>query len=74
MPRRYFIYLNWMPSYFHHVFGMDVKSSSLFSFLPWTVRPALVHHACSNSRTGHMQAVCRTFSDLTEAAQRLATR
>lgn len=35
---RYFIYLNWMPSYFHHMFGMDVKSSSLFSFLPWMVR------------------------------------
>lgn len=36
-PCRYFIYLSWMPSYFHHMFGMDVKSSSLFSFLPWTV-------------------------------------
>ncbi|EIE19438.1 MFS general substrate transporter [Coccomyxa subellipsoidea C-169] len=33
----YFIYLNWMPSYFHHVFGLDMKSSSFLSFLPWTV-------------------------------------
>ncbi|KAK9915240.1 hypothetical protein WJX75_006550 [Coccomyxa subellipsoidea] len=33
----YFIYLNWMPSYFHHVFGLDMKASSFLSFLPWTV-------------------------------------
>ena len=40
---RYFIYLSWMPSYFHHMFGMDVKSSSLFSFLPWTVGCTIGH-------------------------------
>ncbi len=34
---RYFIYLNWMPTYFSVIFGMDVKSSSYLSFLPWTV-------------------------------------
>ena len=34
---RYFIYLNWMPTYFSVIFGMDVRSSSYLSFLPWTV-------------------------------------
>lgn len=33
----YFIYLNWMPTYFSVIFDLDVKSSSYFSFLPWTV-------------------------------------
>ena len=33
----YFIYLNWMPTYFSVIFDMDVRSSSYLSFLPWTV-------------------------------------
>ena len=31
----YFIYLNWMPTYFYKVLGMDLRASSLMSFLPW---------------------------------------
>lgn len=33
----YFIYLNWMPTYFYKVLGMDLRASSLMSFLPWLV-------------------------------------
>ena len=33
----YFIYLNWMPSYFVKVLGVDLRASSFLSFLPWTV-------------------------------------
>eukprot|EP00884_Botryococcus_braunii_P012813 jgi/Botrbrau1/21532/Bobra.174_2s0035.1 len=33
----YFIYLNWMPSYFYQTLGLDLKASSMFAFLPWTV-------------------------------------
>ena len=33
----YFIYLNWMPSYFVRVLGVDLRASSFLSFLPWTV-------------------------------------
>lgn len=33
----YFIYLNWMPSYFIKALGVDLRSSSFLSFLPWTV-------------------------------------
>lgn len=40
----YFIYLNWLPTYFHDVVGLNVRSSSLFTFLPWL---AMVrHHKC----------------------------
>ena len=39
---RYFIYLNWMPTYFSIIFGLDIKSSSYFSFLPWTVDSAFL--------------------------------
>lgn len=31
----YFLYLNWLPAYFYSVLKLDLKSSSLFSFLPW---------------------------------------
>ncbi|EFN57861.1 hypothetical protein CHLNCDRAFT_143323 [Chlorella variabilis] len=33
----YFIYLNWMPTYFYRVLGMDLRASSLMSFVPWVV-------------------------------------
>ncbi|KAI8477407.1 MAG: hypothetical protein J3K34DRAFT_515747 [Monoraphidium minutum] len=33
----YFIYLNWMPTYFSKVLGFDLRASSLLSFLPWLV-------------------------------------
>lgn len=33
----YFIYLNWMPSYFVRALGVDLRASSILSFLPWTV-------------------------------------
>lgn len=33
----YFIYLNWMPSYFVKALGVDLRASSFLSFLPWTV-------------------------------------
>lgn len=33
----YFIYLNWMPTYFYKVLGVDLRSSALMSFLPWLV-------------------------------------
>jgi nitrate/nitrite transporter NarK len=36
----YFIYLNWMPSYFNKVLGLDLRASSLVSFLPWLVMAA----------------------------------
>ena len=36
----YFIYLNWMPTYFYKVLGMDLRASSLMSFLPWLVMAA----------------------------------
>ncbi|KAL6769597.1 PHT4C [Auxenochlorella protothecoides x Auxenochlorella symbiontica] len=31
----YFIYLNWMPTYFYRTLGLDLRSSSLLSMLPW---------------------------------------
>eukprot|EP00890_Picochlorum_soloecismus_P004500 jgi/Picsp_1/5050/NSC_02413-R1_probable anion transporter chloroplastic-like len=31
----YFIYLNWMPTYFYKVLGMDLRSSSFMSVVPW---------------------------------------
>jgi MFS family permease len=33
----YFMYLNWMPTYFAKVHAMDLRASSLMSFLPWLV-------------------------------------
>ena len=33
----YFIYLNWMPSYFYRTLDMSVTMASLLSFLPWAV-------------------------------------
>lgn len=36
----YFIYLNWMPSYFNKALGMDLRSSSWLAFLPWLVMAA----------------------------------
>ena len=33
----YFIYLNWLPSYFHRELGVNLRSSALLSFLPWLV-------------------------------------
>lgn len=33
----YFIYLNWMPSYFVKALGFNLRASSFLSFLPWTV-------------------------------------
>ena len=33
----YFIYLNWLPSYFNKVLGVNLRSSALLSFLPWLV-------------------------------------
>lgn len=33
----YFIYLNWLPSYFNRILGVNVRSSALLSFLPWLV-------------------------------------
>lgn len=31
----YFIYLNWMPTYFYKVLGMDLRASSFMSIVPW---------------------------------------
>jgi len=36
----YFMYLNWMPTYFYKVLGMDLRASSFMSFLPWLVMAA----------------------------------
>ncbi|GLC37990.1 hypothetical protein PLESTB_000448400 [Pleodorina starrii] len=33
----YFIYLNWMPTYFNKALGFDLRSSSFTAFLPWLV-------------------------------------
>ncbi|GFH14052.1 putative anion transporter 4, chloroplastic [Haematococcus lacustris] len=33
----YFIYLNWMPTYFVKALGFDLRSSSFMAFLPWLV-------------------------------------
>eukprot|EP00798_Chlamydomonas_sp_ICE-L_P005799 gene5799-6082_t len=33
----YFIYLNWMPTYFSKALGFDLRGSSFVSFLPWLV-------------------------------------
>ena len=33
----YFIYLNWLPSYFNRVLGVNLRSSALLAFLPWLV-------------------------------------
>jgi ACS family sodium-dependent inorganic phosphate cotransporter/ACS family sodium-dependent inorganic phosphate cotransporter-like MFS transporter 9 len=33
----YFIYLNWMPIYFNKVLKFNVRTSALYSFLPWLV-------------------------------------
>lgn len=33
----YFIYLNWMPTYFYKVLGMNLRASSFMSFVPWLV-------------------------------------
>jgi MFS family permease len=33
----YFIYLNWLPTYFNRVLGVNLRSSALLSFLPWLV-------------------------------------
>ena len=31
----YFLFLNWLPAYFFRTLGLDLKASSLMSFLPW---------------------------------------
>ncbi|PNH05045.1 putative anion transporter 4, chloroplastic [Tetrabaena socialis] len=36
----YFIYLNWMPTYFNKALGFDLRSSSFTAFLPWLVMAA----------------------------------
>lgn len=33
----YFIYLNWMPTYFYKVLGVDLRASAFMSFVPWLV-------------------------------------
>ena len=33
----YFIYLNWLPTYFNRVLGVNLRSSAALSFLPWLV-------------------------------------
>jgi len=33
----YFIYLNWMPTYFNQALGFDLRASSFLAFLPWLV-------------------------------------
>eukprot|EP00803_Ostreobium_quekettii_P009326 evm.model.scf_2050.1 EVM.evm.TU.scf_2050.1 scf_2050:7752-15159(+) len=33
----YFICLSWMPSYFNKALGLDLRASSVFSFVPWVV-------------------------------------
>ena len=33
----YFMYLNWMPTYFYKVLGMNLRTSSFMSFVPWLV-------------------------------------
>ncbi|MEW5317340.1 MAG: hypothetical protein WDW38_008645 [Sanguina aurantia] len=42
----YFIYLNWMPTYFNQALGFDLRSSSFLAFLPWLVM------ACGSSASG----------------------
>lgn len=42
----YFIYLNWMPSYFARTLGLGVAASSALSFLPWLLM------ACGSSAAG----------------------
>ena len=49
----YFIYLNWMPSYFVKALGVDLRASSFLSFLPWTVM------ALGSTSAG---GLCLTFS------------
>ena len=31
----YFIYLNWLPTYFYRTLGMDLRASSYMAFIPW---------------------------------------
>lgn len=31
----YFVFLTWLPTYFNLKLGFDIKSSALFSILPW---------------------------------------
>ena len=45
----YFIYLSWMPSYFHQALGLDLRSSSFLAFLPWTVRTSSLKLALSSA-------------------------
>jgi predicted MFS family arabinose efflux permease len=42
----YFIYLNWMPTYFSRTLGLGVGASSALSFLPWLLM------ACGSSAAG----------------------
>lgn len=42
----YFIYLNWMPTYFARTLGLGVGASSALSFLPWLLM------ACGSSCAG----------------------
>lgn len=34
-PYRYFIFLSWLPSYFHRSQGLNLQASSLSAFIPW---------------------------------------
>jgi len=41
----YFIYLNWMPIYFNKVLKFNVRTSALYSFLPWLVMAVMSYVA-----------------------------
>lgn len=47
----YFIYLNWMPSYFVEALGVNLRKSSFLSFLPWTVM------ALGSTSAGQLQSI-----------------
>jgi len=51
----YFIYLSWMPSYFHQALGLDLRASSFLAFLPWAVRGG-ARPARAVPRRGHRRA------------------
>ncbi len=48
----YFIYLSWMPSYFHQALGLDLRASSFLAFLPWAVRGGGARPAQAAPRQG----------------------
>ncbi|KAK9828655.1 hypothetical protein WJX72_001353 [[Myrmecia] bisecta] len=64
----YFIYLNWMPTYFYQVLGLDLKASSLLAFIPWLVM------ACGSTMAGWLaDSLVRRGVDVTRVRKGMQT-